>query len=71
MYFCVDKMMCRAFAGKTLIEAYETYEEECGDYSFSELKFYNAEEVKVELKEVPFVKKVPVATKTTTKKVSK
>jgi hypothetical protein len=70
MYFCVDRYQ-KAYSGKTIVDAWERYEEEAGDFAFSELKFYKAEEIKVELKEVPFVKKVPVATKTITKKVSK
>jgi len=70
MYFCVDKYN-KAYGGKTIVDAWERYEEEVGDFAFSELKFYKAEEIKVELKEVPFVKKVPVASKTITKKVSK
>lgn len=68
MYFCLDKYNhCKS--GKTIVDAWESYEEEFGgSFAFSELKFYKAEEIKVEIQEVPFVKKVPVAVKKPTSK---
>lgn len=67
MYFCVDKYN-KAYGGKTIVDAWEKYEEEEGGFFFTELKFYKAEEVKVELKETTVIKKVPVAAKKPTTK---
>ena len=62
MYFCVDKYGKSAM-GKTIVDSYDIYEEDYGDFSFSDLKFYKAEEIKVELVATTVVKKVPVAVK--------
>ena len=70
MYFCIDTCN-KVGKGTTLIKSWEDYESSWGDDMFCHLKFYKATEVKVELTEVTVVKKVPVASKTTTKKVSK
>ena len=70
MYFCVDKYQ-HVGVGKTIVDAWEMYEEENGGFAFSELKFYKANEIKVELVETTVVKKVPVASKTTAVKKGK
>ena len=70
MYFCVDRYAKAAY-GKTIVDAFDNYEESFGDFAFSELKFYKATEIKVELKEVSVIKKVPVASKTTAVKKGK
>ena len=62
MYFCVDSCN-QVGVGKTILESWNDYENEFSDDNFANLKFYKGTEIKVELKEVTTVSKIPVATK--------
>ena len=70
MYVAKSKYGSQAYFGKTLSESYDKLSEEEGT-GIEDTVFYKAEQIKVELKEVTVVKKVPVATKTTTVKKGK
>lgn len=67
MYFCVDSGN-QVGVGKTILESWNDYESEFSDDGFAHLKFYKGTEIKVELKEVTTVSKIPVAAKKSVKK---
>lgn len=62
VYICMDRNS-NSGVGKSLVDAWNKYEGEFGDYGVSSLKFYRAEEVAVELVEKPVMVKTPVAKK--------
>lgn len=67
VYFCKDSNGV-SYDGKTLVEAWRNYENDCGDDRMEHLKFYRAEEVEIEVVEKPVIIKTPAAKKPTSKK---